>query len=75
MDRMMLRLEHREVEFPDRTPPTGEVELQQGASKGFLLTPSEIDPKFRYPLFTLFHGAGRQDQMLVKACRKEQLPF
>jgi predicted esterase len=33
------------------------------------LTPTQIDPERRYPLVTVLHGAGRQDEMLVKACR------
>ena len=36
-----------------------------------LLTPDEIDPKRRYPLFTVLHGAGRQDEGLAKSFRHE----
>ena len=67
----MLRVAHRSVEPRPEPAPTGLVEVEQGPSRGLLLTPNEIDPDASYPLFTVFHGAGRQDEMLVKACRGE----
>jgi predicted esterase len=71
MERMMLRLAHRAMEARDEASPTGFVEIESGASRAVLLTPSVVEPGRRYPLFTVFHGAGRQDEMLVKACREE----
>ena len=71
MERMTLQLEHKAVEARDEESPTGFVQLEKGEARGVLLTPEEIDPNRRYPLFTVFHGAGRQDEMLVKACRNE----
>jgi len=71
MERMMLRLAHSAMEERDEASPTGYVEIESGASKGVLLTPSIIEPDRSYPLVTVFHGAGRQDEMLVKACREE----
>ena len=68
---MTLRLEHRAMEVREETSPTGFVEVESGASRAVLLTPPQIDPSRRYPLVTVFHGAGRQDEMLVKACRGE----
>ena len=67
----MLQLAHKGVESRDEDAPTGSVQLEEGESRGVLLTPEEIDPARSYPLFTVFHGAGRQDEMLVKACRGE----
>ena len=67
----MLRLAHCAMEARDEASPTGFVEIESGASKAVLLTPSVIEPGQSYPLFTGFHGAGRQDEMLVKACREE----
>ncbi len=69
MDSLALRVEHKEVEPREEASPIGEVDLERGDARAVLLTPSEIDPDRRYPLFTVLHGAGRQDEMLVKACR------
>jgi phospholipase/carboxylesterase len=71
MDSLVLEVEHREVESRDESSPVGFVNIEQGRARAVLLTPSEIDPARRYPLFTVFHGAGRQDEMLVKACRDQ----
>ncbi|MBW2292058.1 MAG: hypothetical protein JRG94_07065 [Deltaproteobacteria bacterium] len=71
MASLALRIEHKEVEPREESAPKGEVNLEQGAGSAVLLTPSKIDPERRYPLFTVLHGAGRQDEMLVKACRDE----
>lgn len=68
---LALRIEHKAVEPRDELPPRGEVHLEHGAASAVLLTPSRIDPGEQYPLFTVLHGAGRQDKMLVKACRDE----
>jgi predicted esterase len=71
MERLSLRLDHKEMEPRDEVSPTGFVQIEQGPARAILLTPDEIDPDARYPLVTVFHGAGRQDEMLVKACRDE----
>ncbi len=71
MDTLALRISHKTVESRDEPSPTGEVPVEWGEHRAMLLTPSRIDPDRRYPLITVFHGAGRQDEMLVKACRGE----
>ena len=71
MDSLALRIEYKEVEPRAEASHLGEVHLERGAGSAVLLTPSHIDPDRRYPLFTVLHGAGRQDKMLVKACRDE----
>jgi phospholipase/carboxylesterase len=71
MDSLALRMEYKGIEARDEASPRGEVNLEHGLGSAVLLTPSEIDPGRRYPLFTVLHGAGRQDKMLVKACRNE----
>ena len=71
MERMTLQVVHKAVEPRDEVAPTGFVQIEHGEARGVLLTPEEIDPERPYPLFTVFHGAGRQDEMLVKACRRE----
>ena len=68
---MTLQLAHRSVETRGETSPTGHVEVESGSSRAVLLTPARIEPGRSYPLVTVFHGAGRQDEMLVKACRGE----
>ena len=71
MDTLALRIEHKQVEPRDEFAPTGFVHLEQGPARAVLLTPDEIDPDERYPLVTVLHGAGRQDEALVRACRDE----
>jgi predicted peptidase len=71
MDRMTLRLKHRPVEVRDEVSPMGSIHVESGPSRAVLLTPSTIDPDRNYPLITVFHGAGRREEMLVKACREE----
>ncbi|MCP5044459.1 MAG: hypothetical protein GY944_25805 [bacterium] len=71
MDTLALRIDHKAVELREQASPVGEVHLEQGDARAVLLTPSKIDPTRNYPLFTVLHGAGRQDEMLVKACRSE----
>ena len=38
---------------------------------GYLLLPDSVDRARAYPLVTVFHGAGRQDELLVRAYRDE----
>jgi predicted peptidase len=71
MDTLALRIEHKPMETRHEASPTGHVSIERGECRAVLLTPSEIDPAKRYPLITVLHGAGRQDEMLVKACRDE----
>ena len=71
MDSLALHVAHKTPEVRDEESPTGFVQLEEGAGRGVLLTPEKIDPARSYPLITVLHGAGRQDEMLVKACRGE----
>ena len=71
MTSLALRVEHKQVEPRQEQAPTGFVSIERAGSSAVLLTPDEIDPERRYPLITVLHGAGRQDEMLVKACRDE----
>ncbi len=71
MQTLALRIRHQEVEIRGEISPVGEVPIEWGDHRAVLLTPSAIDPQRRYPLITVLHGAGRQDEMLVKACRGE----
>ena len=71
MDSLELRIEHKTPEPRDEPSPTGHIFVERGDSRAVLLTPAEMDPAKRYPLITVLHGAGRQDEMLVKACRDQ----
>jgi len=71
VDSLKLQVEHRGPEARDEESPTGFVRVERGVQQAVLLTPDEIDPERRYPLITVFHGAGRREEMLVKAYRDE----
>lgn len=71
MDSLALRVQYTLPEERDEESPTGFVRIENGPSSGVLLTPEVMDPARSYPLITVLHGAGRQDEMLVKACRSE----
>jgi phospholipase/carboxylesterase len=71
VDTLALRISHQSVEAREEPAPIGFVHLEHGDSRAVLLTPDEIDPEREYPLITVLHGAGRQDEMLVRACRAE----
>lgn len=68
---LAIRIAPKGVEPRDEAAPTGRVELERGPARGHLLTPGRIDPDRRYPLVTVLHGAGRQDELLVKGLRDE----
>lgn len=71
MESLVIRVVYQSCEPTDETPPLGEVRIEQGDARAVLLTPSKIEPGKQYPLFTVLHGAGRQDEMLTKACQGE----
>jgi len=71
MDTLALRIQPRAVEASDAAAPTGFVHIERDAQQAYLLTPDEIDASKVYPLVTVLHGAGRQDETLAKAYRDE----
>lgn len=71
MDSLKLRVAQRPPEPVDFEVPTGLVWIERGAQRAALYTPDEIDPAKRYPLLTVLHGAGRQDEALMRAYRFE----
>ena len=71
MHPLCLRIQHQTPEPRDEPSPTGHVWIEKSESRALLLTPDEIDPQRSYPLITLLHGAGRQDEMLSKLFREE----
>ena len=70
MNSLALRVTHRPA-VADTTPETGLVTLSRGGSRAYLMTPETIDPRHTYPLLTILHGAGRQDELLVRAYAEE----
>jgi poly(3-hydroxybutyrate) depolymerase len=71
VDTLALGVTHR---LPDRAfeaPPQGVAKIANGTTHAFLLTPPAIDPARRYPLVTVLHGAGRQDELLCRGYRDE----
>jgi predicted esterase len=71
MDSLKLRVAHRAPEPVAFEVPTGLVWIERGPQRAALFTPDEIDPAQRYPLLTVLHGAGRQDEMLMRVYRDE----
>jgi predicted esterase len=71
MDTLELRVEHRSPERRDEPSPTGFVHVENSWTRAYLLVPDELDPDRLYPLITVLHGAGRQDEILAKAYRDE----
>jgi predicted esterase len=68
---LVLEVDWKEPEPREEAPPTGFVWIERGRQRAFLLVPDEIEPGRRYPLVTVLHGAGRQDEALAKAFRDE----
>lgn len=70
MDSLKLRITPKRPEPVDEVP-TGMVWIERGTQRAALFTPDEIDPARRYPLLAVFHGAGRREELLMKAYRDE----
>ncbi len=68
---LALRVVHREPAPGGEPPETGLVTLSRHGSKAYLMTPETLDPGRAYPLVTVLHGAGRQDELLVRAYADE----
>ena len=70
MDSLKLRITPKSPE-PIAELPTGLVWIEHGRQRAALFTPDEIDPGRRYPLLAVLHGAGRREELLMKAYRDE----
>jgi len=70
VDSLKLRITPKTPEPVDELP-TGMVWLERGAQRAALFTPDEIEPGRRYPLLAVLHGAGRREELLMKAYRDE----
>jgi phospholipase/carboxylesterase len=67
---LKLRIAPKSPEPVDELP-TGMVWIERGPQRAALFTPDEIDPGRRYPLLAVLHGAGRREELLMKAYRDE----
>jgi len=68
---LALRVEPRRPEGGIASSAADSFTISNGRTQGFLLAPETIDPERTYPLITVLHGAGRQDELLVRAYREE----
>ena len=71
MKTLRLDVRHQPPESVDFEVPTGWVWIERGGQRAALFTPDEVDPERSYPLLTVLHGAGRQDEMLIKGWKAE----
>jgi predicted esterase len=70
VDSLKLRITPKSPEPVDELP-TGMVWIERGAQRAALFTPDEIETGRRYPLLAVLHGAGRREELLMKAYRDE----
>jgi phospholipase/carboxylesterase len=70
VDSLKLRVTPKAPE-PVEELPAGLVWIEHGAQRAALFTPDEIEPGRRYPLLAVLHGAGRREELLMKAYRDE----
>jgi phospholipase/carboxylesterase len=70
VDTLALRVEPRAPVGAAEVPAGGLVTITNGPTQGYLLLPP-VEPDRTYPLVTILHGAGRQDELLVRAYRDE----
>ena len=71
MESLALAVTHAEPSVPPEQVETGVVALERQGSRAVLLTPERIDRTRRYPLVTVLHGAGRQDELLARVYADE----
>lgn len=71
MHTLALRVEPTQPTDDSAAARGGYVTISNEASFGHLLLPDPLVPSRAYPLVTVFHGAGRQDELLVRAYEDE----
>ena len=67
---LALHGEHTVPETDDA--PAGTGRIQHGEQLAWIVTPPTIEPGRAYPLVVVLHGAGRQDEMIVKGLQAER---
>jgi phospholipase/carboxylesterase len=64
---------HGEHAVPDTDDaPAGTGRIVHGEQLAWIVTPPAIAPGRAYPLVVVLHGAGRQDEMIVKGLQAER---
>lgn len=52
--------------------PAGIGQITHGAHLAWVVTPPAIEPGYAYPLVVVLHGAGRQDELIVRGLERER---
>jgi len=55
----------------ERRDPGRPVTVERGGCRAYVLPPPGVEPARSLPLVIVLHGAGRQDELLVRACADE----
>ena len=70
METLALRAAH--VEPDPGEPPAGTGKVEHGEQLAWIVTPPVIEPGRAYPLVVVLHGAGRQDELIVRGLQRER---
>jgi len=71
VETLRLRIEHKPKEVRGEASPVGSVAVENDPGRAVLLVPDRIDEGRLYPLITVLHGAGRQDEVFARMFRGE----
>lgn len=71
IETLRLDVPFQQPERRDEASPTGVVQVEHGDDRAVLLVPKTLEAGRLYPLITVLHGAGRQDEMLARTFRHE----
>jgi hypothetical protein len=71
IETLRLDVRYKPREQREEASPSGEVRVEQGGGRALLLVPETLEEGRLYPLITVLHGAGRQDEMLAKTFARE----
>jgi predicted esterase len=67
---LALRTTHTVPDADDA--PAGTGQITHGEQLAWIVTPPAIEPGRAYPLVVVLHGAGRQDEMIVRGLQAER---
>ena len=72
MESLALRAVHALPAADAGDAPAGVGRLTHGEHLAWIVTPSVIEPGHAYPLVVVLHGAGRQDELIVRGLERER---
>jgi phospholipase/carboxylesterase len=72
MPRLALHAAHA-VPGGGEPAPAGTGRITHGEQLAWVVTPAAIDPARAYPLVVVLHGAGRQDELIVRGLQAERV--